>query len=1030
MKHLRLLFSTLLLSLAAATASASDEIVADTYTFNGAESIDLGGTTKYANLTTEEGKTWFGVFFNGPDDAFTYGTFNGESCIVVGGFSTVQLGNAIIENDLFTINGVIKKVIVRAAGSFEFTSCTIRTVESKEGNVITLEDREAQFLDGVNNGKINDYTFKFQGNEYKDAKVVISFDGNSPAFIHSITVVHEDGEEGPAMSGVTGNVKWELTDLNETVTVFEYPNDVVKKLYRLTLRGNGATGDSEVNWTKGAWVNSAPWNEAGLIKEVVVEEGVTALGSYLFQYSNYLQTVTLPSTLTTIGYCTFANCESLSSINIPEHLQTIKSYGLAYCPKIMEIQLPASLTTLYNTSFLGNNFQLLNIDQNNPNFYSPWGSRVIMKKGTTEVLWGSSHAVIPTTATSIGDKAFMSSSIEPTIVIPEGVTNIGKEAFNACVKMTEMELPNSVTTLGDEAFRRCDKLEKFTIGSGVTTIGSNMFVTLLYNSVPVSVLADVYCYANPNNLTWTDYANANFFMANKATKFHVPAKMLETWQTKFPNINANYVGDLAPRPFDAVFNGIAYHFEPDTQEAIVISNTETIYTGNIVIPAQVQIDSDTYTVKAIGKEAFYGTFITGIDLPATLTTIGEDAFATCKRLEEIFIPASVTEIYYDAFNYCSGLLKIAVDANNPVYDSRENCNAIVLTAKNEISVGCRNTTFPESITSIGRLAFSGQQAMTVIDLPENITIIGFNSMTGCDNVKTVTLRGQITEIGEYAFNYYEALTDFTIYAVTPPAIKRNVFIDEYYGRQDLSGLTLHVPAGSLDLYRAAEVWKDFETIVPIVTPIGEETSVSLADEAKTGETVTTAAGFIISLGDDDTVDSHDGSVTITSVMTTAEITDLLATTTPETEAFAEKFKGICFLLAAGIGHIDIECETLGDYQLTVKQGDKALANYTKDTKGTISINYDAATDEWTMAFPTVKETTAARMRAPRAPADYNGTLKIYSVTIVPGETAVTGINNINTNAATPTSIRNLSGQKVVTMRKGIYVVNGRKVVVK
>ena len=93
------------------------------------------------------------------------------------------------------------------------------------------------------------------------------------------------------------------------------------------------------------------------------------------------------------------------------------------------------------------------------------------------------------------------------------------------------------------------------------------------------------------------------------------------------------------------------------------------------------------SVQQIESWAFDGcTSLTEINFPGSLEYIGFGAFKDCSKLKEIHIPESVTNLQEDSFSGCSGLTRITVDPNNPVYDSRDNCNAIIETATNQLIV--------------------------------------------------------------------------------------------------------------------------------------------------------------------------------------------------------------------------------------------------------------------------------------------------------------------------------------------------------
>ncbi len=130
------------------------------------------------------------------------------------------------------------------------------------------------------------------------------------------------------------------------------------------------------------------------------------------------------------------------------------------------------------------------------------------------------------------------------------------------------------------------------------------------------------------------------------------------------------------------------------------------YSGNVNIPSTVNYRNMSYSVTSIGNYAFYEcSGLTSVTIPNSVTSIGLRAFEFCTGLTSVTIPNSVTSIERTAFLSCSGLTSIVVESGNAVYDSRDNCNAIIKTASNTLIIGCKNTTIPNSVTSIGDHAF-------------------------------------------------------------------------------------------------------------------------------------------------------------------------------------------------------------------------------------------------------------------------------------------------------------------------------------
>lgn len=150
------------------------------------------------------------------------------------------------------------------------------------------------------------------------------------------------------------------------------------------------------------------------------------------------------------------------------------------------------------------------------------------------------------------------------------------------------------------------------------------------------------------------------------------------------------------------------------------------------------------SVTEIGDSAFsYCSDLTSITLPKNVTKIGSKAFSGCSGLTSITLPDSVTEIGAGVFAACSNLESIKVNENNKVYDSRENCNAIIKKSSNTLIAGCKNTKVPSGVTKIGDDAFYLCFGLTSITIPESVKEIGYRVFSGCDNLTNITWKGNI-----------------------------------------------------------------------------------------------------------------------------------------------------------------------------------------------------------------------------------------------------------------------------------------------
>ena len=306
--------------------------------------------------------------------------------------------------------------------------------------------------------------------------------------------------------------------------------------------------------------------------------------------------------------------------------------------------------------------------------------------------------------------------------------------------------------------------------------------------------------------------------------------------------------------------GIFYNINED-MSTVTISTYDRFYphSGTLVIPKYVAFDK-TYTVSAIGFGAFAAwTDLTSVDIPNSVTTIGEGAFEGCAGLTSLSLPNSVTKIEGGAFHLCTNLStlylgnsvekigigafdgckitsvtipgsvkeiyghtfgkiwlnSIVVKDDNTVYDSRDNCNAIIETSSNTLIEGCNNTVIPPTITSIGEYAFNGCPKLTSIEIPNSVTSIGDGAFKICVHLKEVSLGNSITSIGDQAFDGCDSLALVTSLNTTPPTLGNSVF------HRVADDCVLYVPEGALAAYQGADGWKDFGTILEI-TPTGVE----------------------------------------------------------------------------------------------------------------------------------------------------------------------------------------------------------------
>ena len=331
-----------------------------------------------------------------------------------------------------------------------------------------------------------------------------------------------------------------------------------------------------------------------------------------------------------------------------------------------------------------------------------------------------------------------------------------------------------------------------------------------------------------------------------------------------------------------------YIINSGTYKAEVTFNSGHPYSGDVIIPSTITYNSHEYTVYAIGSNAFaYSPNITSITIPNSVTTIGQLAFDDCRNLTSVTIegetmktigyhafencsgltsitlPNSVTTIDQEAFYGCTGLTSITVGAGNTIYDSRDNCNAIIEKSTNKLIAGCKTTIIPNTVEIIDAGAFSGQTGLTSITIPESVTSIGIGAFLDCNSLTSVTIPSNVTSIGIYAFGCTN-LTSVTVGKSDPVSITANTFTN-------CANATLYVPAGSKTTYQNADYWKDFKEIFMLssgltIEPIDAVTYNGTAQKptvtVKDGNTLLTE-GTHYSVSYDNNVNAGTATVTIT-----------------------------------------------------------------------------------------------------------------------------------------------------------------------
>ena len=296
------------------------------------------------------------------------------------------------------------------------------------------------------------------------------------------------------------------------------------------------------------------------------------------------------------------------------------------------------------------------------------------------------------------------------------VISIGNKAFYGCTGLTSVTIPNGVTSIESSAFYCCYDLTSVTIPNSVTSIGSA------------------------------------FDHCTGLTSITIPNSVISIGNYAF-----NYCSSL---------NSITIPNSVTTIGTSAFSNCSSL--TSITIPN---------SVTTIGTSAFSNcSSLTSITIPNSVTSIGNSAFRYCSSLTSVTIGCSVDSIGNFAFSNCGCLISIAVSSANIIYNSRNNCNAIIKTATNALVAGCNNTIIPNTVISIDQYAFYGCSSMTSVIIPNSVTSIGDKAFYDCSNLTFVIIGCSVTSIGNYAFSGCSNLAVMYMKPTTPPALVNNYSI--------------------------------------------------------------------------------------------------------------------------------------------------------------------------------------------------------------------------------------------------------------
>ena len=599
---------------------------------------------------------------------------------------------------------------------------------------------------------------------------------------------------------------------------------------------------------------------------------------------------------------------------------------------------------------------------------------------------------------SIGSYAFYNCSSPLTVIISNGITTIADQAFQRCTGLTSVTIPNSVTYIGSGAFDRCTSLYSVSIPNSVTTVGDFAFAGLNLTSMTInkSDCSTMYLWfgdSSFNNATSIENIIIGPNVSSICGEINV-ALGLESIQVDENNgkydsrNNCNAIIETSTRTLVAGCKTTAI---PNDVVAIGKSAfSECKGMTSITIPN---------SVTSIGQSAFYGcASLTSIELPNSITTIGQGAFSGCTGLNSFTIPSKVTSIMNRTFLGCSNLSAITIPSK-------------VTTIGEEAFSQCSSLSaieFTGTITSIGKRAFGYCTALESIVLPEGLTRINDNIFQLCTNLTSVTIPSSITSIGNNPFYGCNNLTDVIVEQETPLTI--------YYGTfPNCGNATLTVPYGCKSAYEAASYWKDFKEIVETTSvdikigSLGMATYCSKWDlDFSTSDNI---KAYIVSAFKPST-----GEIVLTRMTDVPGMTGIIVKGEADTyQVPIKNSETIVSNMLVGVVTPTVLNKEDGDY-----------TNYILAKKNE-ELGFFAVTDGSTLGA----NKAYLPILTSKLPSASARLCLVFEDEFDGGTTtSISDLNNAKGTSAEDAKYYNLTGQRVFKPSKGLYIVNGKKIIIK
>lgn len=384
-------------------------------------------------------------------------------------------------------------------------------------------------------------------------------------------------------------------------------------------------GLTELNKSSGAYFEDC----ANMIS-IILPETVVSIGTKAFNNCRGLTEIEIPASVQTIGDGAFGYCSGLTKITLHEGLTTLDAGAFKSCTKLAEVTIPASVTSLGNAFWGCMALEKIAIASGNTSYTEEDG--IIYSADKTKLV------IYPVTKT------------EKSFTVPSTVTEIGKYAFCKS-KLESLTVPAEVTSFGEKPFQEMPSLTE------ITFLGTKSFdIQEFYgcnNLKVISLHGGGISYAALDGNRKLETLN----LGSEVTRFYIP-DTVSVSVYDCPSLKEINV-DGANQKYSSTL-GILYNKD----YSVLIRVPEAM-----VLPTNWEIQE---CVETIGANAFAGSTVSAITIPATVKKIGKFAFSQSKLTSVEFTDSDSIWYQTDSSNYTNGTKIGAMSAD----DAEENAKKL------------------------------------------------------------------------------------------------------------------------------------------------------------------------------------------------------------------------------------------------------------------------------------------------------------------------------------------------------------------